>query len=55
MTSMIAVEAFSGGGGLTVGLRNAGVYTVAAVEIEPHATATFKANHADSMVPCQDG
>ena len=54
MTSMIAVEAFAGGGGLTVGLRNAGIFTVAAVEIEPHAAATFKANHPDTTVLCQD-
>ena len=49
-----AVEIFSGGGGLAVGLREAGFKTVAAVEIEPHAAATFKANHPDVQVFRQD-
>lgn len=49
-----AVEIFSGGGGLAVGLREAGFYTVAAVEVEPHAAATFKANHPTVQVFRQD-
>lgn len=49
-----AVEIFSGGGGLAVGLREAGFNTVAAVEMEPHAAATFKANHPTAQVFCQD-
>lgn len=49
-----AVEIFAGGGGLAVGLKKAGFRTVAAVEIEPHAVATFKANHPAVQVFCQD-
>ena len=51
---LTAVEIFSGGGGLAVGLHNAGFKTVAAVEIEPHAAATFKANHPAVQVFRQD-
>ena len=49
-----AVEIFSGGGGLAVGLREVGFETVAAVEVEPHAAATFKANHPSVQVFRQD-
>jgi DNA (cytosine-5)-methyltransferase 1 len=49
-----AVEVFAGGGGLAVGLRDAGFRTVAAVEIEPHAAATFKANHPTVQMFRQD-
>ena len=49
-----AVEIFSGGGGLAVGLEKAGFTTVAAVEAEPHAAATFKANHPTVQVFRQD-
>lgn len=51
---LLAVEAFAGGGGLAVGLRDAGIRTVAAIEIEPHAAATFKANHPHVHVFRQD-
>lgn len=49
-----AIEIFAGGGGLAVGLRDAGFRTVAAVEIEPSAVATFKANHPEVRVFQQD-
>ena len=51
---MVAVEAFAGGGGLAVGLRDAGFRTIAAIELEPHAAATFKANHPEVHVFRQD-
>jgi DNA (cytosine-5)-methyltransferase 1 len=49
-----AIEIFAGGGGLAVGLRDAGFRTVAAVEVEPSAVATFKANHPEVRVFQQD-
>jgi DNA (cytosine-5)-methyltransferase 1 len=49
-----AAEIFAGGGGLATGLRNAGFQTLVAVEIEPHAAATFKANHPEVQVFRQD-
>ena len=51
---LYAVEAFAGGGGLAVGLREAGFRIVAAIEKEPHAAATFKANHPEVQVYRQD-
>lgn len=51
---LTAVEIFAGGGGLAVGLRQAGFNTVAAVEVEPNAVATFKANHPKVKVFQQD-
>jgi DNA (cytosine-5)-methyltransferase 1 len=52
--SLSAVEIFAGGGGLAVGLREASFRTVAAVEVEPNAAATFKANHPEVQLFQQD-
>ena len=54
IAELTVVEGFAGGGGLAVGLRNAGLRTVAAIEMEPHAAATFKANHPDVHLFRQD-
>ena len=50
----VALAVFAGGGGLTVGLKRAGFYVLAAVEVERHAFATFTANHPEAKVYKQD-
>ncbi len=42
---LVAADLFSGGGGLTVGLKRAGFHVAAAVEQEMHAANTYEANH----------
>lgn len=49
-----AVDLFSGGGGLTVGLKRVGFNVLGAVEIEPAAYATYKANHHEVHAFKQD-
>lgn len=49
-SQLTAVEIFAGGGGLAVGLERAGFKAVAAIEMEKHAAATFKANHPNVEV-----
>lgn len=44
---LTAAELFAGGGGLALGLCNAGVRPVAAVELDQYAAAVFAANHPD--------
>lgn len=51
---LTAVDLFAGGGGLTVGLKKAGFSVVGAVEIEPHAYSTYKANHPEVRAFKQD-
>jgi len=51
---LTAVDLFAGGGGLTLGLKRAGFKVVAAVEDEPHAFATYKANHPEVLALKQD-
>ncbi len=53
-SQLVAVDLFAGGGGLTVGLKRAGFNVVGAVEIEPNALSTYKANHPEVHVFKQD-
>ena len=49
-----AIDLFSGAGGATLGVRNAGFKVVAAVEADPHAAATYRANHPDIRLLQED-
>ena len=52
--ALTAIDAFSGAGGLTVGLKRAGFNVVAAIELEEQAFATYKANHPEVRCFKQD-
>ena len=43
----VGVDLFSGAGGMTLGAKLAGVTVLAAVENDPHAIATYEANHKE--------
>ena len=51
---LTAIDLFAGGGGLTVGLKRAGFYVAAAVDLDKHACATYRANHGEVSLLEQD-
>jgi DNA (cytosine-5)-methyltransferase 1 len=48
--ALTAVDLFSGAGGTTQGLRDAGYEVLVAVESDPAAAQTYRANHADTVL-----
>lgn len=52
--NLTVIEAFSGGGGLSRGLFDSGFNVVGAIEYDPHAFATYKANHPSVKCLNQD-
>ena len=51
---LVAIDLFSGGGGLSVGLKQAGFLVSAAVEYDKHACATYSANHVGTVLFTKD-
>lgn len=54
MCSMKGIDLFSGAGGLTLGLKKAGVETVCAVEKKKDATETFQRHTPEADIRCGD-
>lgn len=50
----LAIDLFSGAGGLSLGLRMAGFRVIAAIESDPLATETYRLNHAGTVVVMSD-
>lgn len=54
MSRYTAIDLFSGAGGLSLGIRNAGFTSLVANEIEPDFARTFALNHPECLVLNQD-
>ena len=51
---MVAIDIFSGAGGMSLGAIMAGFEVEIAIESNKHAAATYKANHPETDVICKD-
>lgn len=51
---LVAVDVFSGAGGLTVGMKRAGFKVAAAVELDDRAMETYEANHPEVIAIQKD-
>ncbi|MCB1614494.1 MAG: DNA cytosine methyltransferase [Pseudomonadales bacterium] len=54
MNPPLAIELFSGAGGLSIGLKEAGFKVVLANEIEKDFATTFEINHCETKMLCED-
>lgn len=54
MKKKVAVDIFSGAGGLSIGAEMAGIETVLAVEYDKHAADSFRTNHKKTTVLNKD-
>lgn len=50
----IGIDIFSGAGGLSLGAKMAGISVQYAIEIDSDAAKTYKKNHSDAKVICED-
>ena len=50
----IGIDIFSGAGGLSLGAEMAGISVRYAIEIDSDAAKTYKKNHPDTEVICED-
>lgn len=51
---LTAIDIFSGAGGMSVGASMAGINVTVAVEYDKHAAETFRVNHPESELICDD-
>ncbi len=49
-----AIDFFCGGGGMTCGLRQAGINVIAGVDFDKHAKATYELNNPGSVFIHED-
>lgn len=53
-SKLVAIDLFSGGGGLSLGLKQAGFLVSAAVEIDAVASTTYEKNHSKTILFSKD-